>query len=294
MTNIIAFLHTTSAYQAAALQLMVGEANFAAEQLGIPERLPVQTNGLVVAEVGPPTLGVNGAVGTSNYTFSFKRGHLTSVRKRDWMKRLDPSITNVSELSKLSSRIDTNGAYQLATQWLNGLSFNVSALNERFTPHIVQITGRGAAANAVPLPMFQVTWGERPPPFDLMSPLRMHLLGTTPELLELHVRDRKLCGRPPLIVSNQSKLLEPWPTPQDFVEGLFGGLEGYRTVTTPEAVELYVLNSRFREDESSLPEVRRGPVQMSRVARKHLSNILINFDTYQMGRYETVLSRLWS
>ena len=283
MTNIIAFLHTTSAYQAAALQLMIGEANFAAEQLGIPERLPVQTNRLVIAEVGPPALGVNGAVGTSNYTFGFDHGHLTSVRKRDWMKRLDPPITNVSELSKLSSRIDTNGAYQLATQWLNGLSFMVSALNERFVPQIVQVPGGGAAAKTVALPMFQVTWGEKPPPFDMVNPLRMRLLGSTLELLELHVRDHKLCGRPPLVVSNQAKLLEPWPTPRDYVEGLFGGPEGYRAVTAPETVDLYVLNSRFREDELSLPEVRLGPVRMNGSSRQQLADILVDFDTYQWG-----------
>ena len=35
MTNVMAMLHTTAAYQAAALQLMVGEANFDAKHFDL-------------------------------------------------------------------------------------------------------------------------------------------------------------------------------------------------------------------------------------------------------------------
>lgn len=295
MTNLITFLHTTAAYQAAALQLMIGEANFTAAQLGISERLPAETNQLHVAEVGPVSRGVNGAVGTSNYVFGFDHGRLRSVRKTDWMKRLDPPVTNLNQFSNRISHIDTNGAYQLATQWLAKLSLDVSLLNVKFTPQVTQPTapapriraGRGelnprSPSIKSPLPIFLVTWGERPP-HDMMNPVRLRLLGTTPELLELDLRDRQFLGRPPLVVSNKAELLGPLPRPREFVERLFGGPEGYRTIAEPHKVELCVLNSRFQETEMGLPAVRAGPVVLTQTKQQKLSRILLDFDTYQWG-----------
>ncbi len=88
MTNVIAFLHTTTAYQTAALQLMVGEANFAARQLDLKESLPIvvpaDTNNW---EVEPPPMGLGGDITTSNYFFEFHEGRLKTIRKNDWIKK---------------------------------------------------------------------------------------------------------------------------------------------------------------------------------------------------------------
>ena len=71
----MAFLHTTTAYQTAALQLMVGEANFTAKQLDLKEPLPIvipaDTNKW---EVMPPPMGVGGMILTSNFDFEFGGG----------------------------------------------------------------------------------------------------------------------------------------------------------------------------------------------------------------------------
>ncbi len=41
MTNVIAYLHTTFAYQSAVMQLAVGQANFDAQVLHLRETLPI-------------------------------------------------------------------------------------------------------------------------------------------------------------------------------------------------------------------------------------------------------------
>jgi hypothetical protein len=99
----------------------------------------------------------------------------------------------------------------------------------------------------------------------------------------LHVRDRKVFSRPPLVVSNAAELLDPMPLPRDIVQALFGGPEGYETIAAPAAVELSLLNSRFREGEAELPEIRAGPKSVSARSQKQLSRILLDFDTYQWG-----------
>ena len=76
MTNIIELLHTSAAYQAAAVQLMIGHANFVSKQLDLPDVIPTATNQLKFCDANSPALGVNGDLGSSNYTFNFEQGRL--------------------------------------------------------------------------------------------------------------------------------------------------------------------------------------------------------------------------
>ena len=75
LTNIIAYLHTTLAYQSAAMQLMVGQANFDAQQLHLQETLPItvpaNTNEWHLAM--PPDC-VTGTLTTPNYFYRFNAG----------------------------------------------------------------------------------------------------------------------------------------------------------------------------------------------------------------------------
>jgi hypothetical protein len=296
VTNFIAFLHTTAAYQAAVVQLMIGEANFAAQQLGLPETVPTATNLLVIAEVQPPARGVGGAVGTTNYTFSFDKGRLRLLRKRDWLKKISPPGTNLFDLTRQPSLLDTNGAHQLATQWLAALDVDVAALEQNQRRHMLQIATpniasgellataqAGQRATKILTPLFVISWGERPPPRDFMNAARVKLLGSTKELLELDVQEDAGWKRPRLVVTNKAELLGPLPSPRHFIEELFGGRETTRIVEAPEQVTGFVLNSRFDNEESTLPEIRRGPVSISKIAARQLTKILLDFDTYYWG-----------
>ena len=171
MTNIIAFLHTTAAYQTAALQLMVGQANFAAQQLDLKEPLPIvisaDTN---KSEVMPPPMGIGGMILTSNYNFEFNKGYLVSVGKMKWLEKVSPPITNTLELANQPSLLDTNSAYQLATQWLAKISVDVSKLERKFPPQIFQISARRrdedgkilpGISNNIAIPLFIIGWGDQ-------------------------------------------------------------------------------------------------------------------------------------
>jgi len=46
-------------------------------------------------------------------------------------------------------------------------------------------------------------------------------------------------------------------------------------------VEAFVLSSRFGEEESKLPGIRQGPIRAVRDKARRLSDVLLDFDTYQ-------------
>src|ERR1035438_3507835 len=106
MTNVIAYLHTTFAYQSAAMQLMVGQANFQAQQLHLAEPLPIvapaSTNEWNVAM---PPEGVSGGFATSNYIYQFREGKLVSIQKKTQRRGAAPNPAETQP-----SLIDTNGA----------------------------------------------------------------------------------------------------------------------------------------------------------------------------------------
>jgi hypothetical protein len=310
MTNIIAFLHTTAAYQTAALQLMVGQANFAAQQLDLKEPLPIvisaDTN---KSEVMPPPMGIGGMILTSNYNFEFNKGYLVSVGKMKWLEKVSPPITNTLELANQPSFLDTNGAYQLATQWLAKISVDVPKLERKYPPQIFQISARRrdedgkilpGISNNIAIPLFIIGWGDpmkqfprtnylgealSPRPPSAMSSVRMEVLGTTKELLSLHIRDTNFFARPPLQLTDAVELLGPLPPPRHFVEELFGGKDAYETVANPDKVEAWLLNTYEDQHDNGLPPERVGPKKLSSGffgtgTDKTFSDILLDFDSY--------------
>jgi hypothetical protein len=311
MTNIIAFLHTTAAYQTAALQLMVGQANLAAKQLDLKESLPIvvpaDTN---QSEVMPPPMGIGGMILTSNYDFEFSGGYLTGISKKDWLKKVSPPVTNTLELANQPSLLDTNNAYQLATQWLTKISMDVPKLERKFPPRIFQPASRprdtngiflAGVTNATSIPLYLIGWGDplegflrtnrlgRPlPPRrpNALDAVYVQILGTTKELLSLHIRDTNFFTQPPLILTNAGELLGPLPPPRHFVEQMLGGKDAYETVVNPDKVEAWLLNSSYGGDEIVAKTNRTSAVRLKPAAAKQFSDILLNFDSYAWGMYK--------
>ena len=289
ITNIIQFLHTTAAYQAAVANLLVGEANFAANQLNLQDWTPIEgTNGAIV-EVMPPPLGVGGGIVTSNHFLNFEKGRLRTVQKRDWLKKISPTATNLLFLVSRPSLLDTNSAYQLATQWLTSLSVDVRAMEQKFPPRILQIPARKIDANGrnlpgtsnnVATPLFEIAWGNRQPPTEFLNPVRVKILGTSKELLALDIRDDSIFQGTPLLVTNASQLLGPIPFPQHFVEELVGGVAAYAAVAFPEKVEAWLLTS-YADEASRENAPRTKAIQLSPAKAKRFSDPLLGFDSYQ-------------
>jgi hypothetical protein len=295
-TNIIAFLHTTAAYQTAAVQLMVGEANFAAKQLDLHEPLPIvapaNTNQWNIA---PPPMGVGGMILTSNYNFDFLKGRFLRISEKNWLAKISPPAKNLDCLTHRISLIDTNEAYQLATQWLARLSVDVGALERKFPPHVAQSETRVARTNQfgkietveIPIPVYMVNWSKTSYLIPGMNPVFVKIYGPTKGLLSLGFRGDML-GQipfvsPPLTVTNATALLGPLPPPDHFVKQLFGGGAAYETVQSPDYVEAWLLNTGPDEDEDGKQTVRVGPKKLWTWTAKSFSNILLDFNSYAWG-----------
>src|ERR1035437_1098237 len=252
MTNIIAYLHTTLAYQSAAMHLMVGQADFEARQLHLTEPLPIvapaSTNNWTVAM--PPD-GVTGRLATTNYFYQFQAGKLFSIIKRPLGRG---AIPNPAESQP--SLIDTNDAYQLATQWLAAISVDVPALESKYAHSVMQFGARtqgirnrssASATNNLKSPVFRVTWGgphgRQPGSNRTDTPITMEILGSTKQCTGLRIQNLEFLKSPPLLVTNAAALLGTPPPPQHFVEEFLGGKAAYAAVAQPDKVTAWLFSS---------------------------------------------------
>ena len=211
MTNLLTSI--SLAYKLAALQLMLSEAGYFSEKLQLATPHPLQTTDLVAAHVSPPALGFGGTIQTTNYAFSFG-----SSGKLCFVSQFVPGLPDTTEaiqqrrreLAKKTSLIDTNGAWLLATQWLQALDADMPALAR--LPHTVEqeyfLDPLVPAAGRQPVPIFNVIWGEE---FD--SPVNVRLHGVTKLPLAIRFENCALLRRPPLVITNATEL-NARPDPQ--------------------------------------------------------------------------------
>ena len=159
------------AYRFVAMAIMLAQINVFCGRLALPVDHPlVESDVRDGSHVGPPApAGFSGSVLTDRYFFGFGRGHLANFYKRGFTPSSDAEMKKRNlELAKQMSLIDTNGAYQLATNWLTQMCIDLSALESKYRLNITQWryysevqTGgqlRPVAREAVMLPVFQVEW----------------------------------------------------------------------------------------------------------------------------------------
>jgi hypothetical protein len=112
--------------------------------------------------------------------------------------------------------VNTNGAYQLATQWLSAIWVDVPLLEKRYKLHFYQwfrwfasvdwINASelvGADTNKIMLPIYDVIWRQTDTPA-----VKVTVFGPTKELMEFEMNDVSLSRRPPIVISNWQELLE--------------------------------------------------------------------------------------
>ena len=218
-------LHATLSFRAAVVQRMLEEANWVAGALKLPTRHPIQITDIQNAYILPPfscilpgtnllydiripreqrlralKFGPNGWIATTNFQFYFREGRLWQV-----MRLSRPNVEYLADsldtLVSKPSLIDTNGAYQLATQWLAAVDMNMAAVSQlKWTVNQLHYKIRGAT-NYIALPLFYVDFGNKHhsangnlPAFD--EPLiSVEVLGTSKELQNLIINDLSLSRR---------------------------------------------------------------------------------------------------
>jgi len=262
-------------YRAAVIQRMLAEANWAAARLKLPTKRPIQVTDVQDDYICAPwfsvlhgtnrfpdtifgshifdpdipreqrvralKIGLYGRIDTMNFEFGFDQGRLLHVQRLS-----EPTVEyyarNLDDLIGKTSLIDTNGAYQLATQWLAAVDVDMAALSKlKWTVNQLHYLARGAT-NAVTLPLYYVDFGTKHYPasgnlhaFD--EPLvSVKILGTTKELIELHILDNSFCRRSPLLVTNALDLIR---TPNPSVKQLQNPITARAYALTPEQVSNY-------------------------------------------------------
>ncbi len=205
---------TTKAYQNEALRLVIQDANKVARELQLPEVLPITESNLTHVYIGPfgfsYQLQAVGNITTSNYWYFVKRGNKFSDltvaeidnRCRDYMAHYRWAI----------SKLDTNAAYQLATQWLSKAYMDVQGLNRDYNVRItLDPYWNGVKMGQMPkrtfTPIYIVSWLPRRQEADsdgAVASVELFLPKQT--LLSLSVDNPKYILRPPLVFTNFATL----------------------------------------------------------------------------------------
>jgi len=192
----------TEPYQQEALNALIGEANQIARKLGLDEHLPITLTNLVAFFVLPRQGNLAwkavGTIGTHNYSY-----YASKDNKFCYLERTNPE----AEVAKWRqqylwpiSRMDTNGAYCLATQWLSAVSIDVTALNRDCNLRVQALTPQGRKEGARFLPLYTVYWVKRVGGHG--STASVQLFAPTQTALHLRVEDPKYILRAPLVLTN--------------------------------------------------------------------------------------------
>jgi len=196
MAMIQTINHKTLPYQATVRQQMLAEANYFASQLHLPMSylmriadirysivfdpwygtiketnapyFPATFFGRDICNTNIPReqrlcalkIGVSGTLETTNFFFSFGEGKLLMVERLS-EHAVEYYAHDLNKLVGQPSLIDTNGAYQLATQWLAAVDVDMTALNKlKWTVNQLHYKAHGTT-NYVTLPLYYVDFGSK-------------------------------------------------------------------------------------------------------------------------------------
>jgi hypothetical protein len=212
-----AAMFTTKAYHDEALRLVIQEANRAAQALQLSESLPIAETDLVQQFINPFGYAYAkkaiGNVTTTNYTYYVSQGnkfsYLEGTRQEADCRRFQKLYTWPL------SRVDTNQAYQLATQWLAAVSMDVAALSRDCSVVVKPDSDYVHPPQGKFVPVYYVYWRKRNTEAGRVADVPAGVRVFTPDktLLQLRVEDPKYILRLPLVFTNLAYLLSQTNAP---------------------------------------------------------------------------------
>lgn len=203
---------TSAEYERTAAQMVLQEANRVAEDMRFgDEVLPITETNAMRLRVSPfgfsykfNTLG--GVVYTSNYIYKVGRGNkFSGLVVADY----DQTCLRLKRTLVALEQMDTNAAYQLATQWLTTAGVDVPKLNLDCETHVAVSTHWTGLMKLGDMPtkdfppFYYVWWTSSQKDvhgFDDAAYVELFL--PTKKLLQLNVRDPKYVLREPLVFTN--------------------------------------------------------------------------------------------
>lgn len=210
---------TTRPYEQEALKLVLAEANRVAKELNLPEQLPITKTNLTRTFIGSYGMSLAprkmiGNVHTRDYGYFVSVGHKLSYVEG---AHQDQDCLNWMEQYRWpKSRIDTNAAYQLATQWLAAARMDVASLNRDCQVHIEpdRFANGEEDRSGKFVPIYFVYWESAQNKAEGYGNVAsVKLLAPTKTLISLRVEDSKYILRPPLVFTNLAYLLSQTNAP---------------------------------------------------------------------------------
>ncbi len=206
-----ALMFTTKAYQDEAFRLVLQEANRVATELRLPEKLPITETDLVTRFISSfgyaHAKQAIGNVTTRKYTYYISEGnkfsYLEGTHQAEDCRRYQRLYTWPL------SRMDTNEACQLASQWLAAVSMDVAALSRDCSVVVKPESEYVHPPQGKFVPVYYVFWRKRNAGTGHIGNVPAGVRVFTPDkaLLQLRVEDPKYILRAPLVVTNLGYLL---------------------------------------------------------------------------------------
>jgi hypothetical protein len=182
---------------------MLAEANYAAVHLHLHVNPPITQAEIRRAYVAPPRLLRHlASLDTDDYSFGFgESGRLRFITLlHPFGNQPLPRLRR--RLALIHTEMTSEGAYELATNWLTALSVDVAALDRKYAATKRQHFYLGGGSRRILLPIFDVLWGSADKPSVIVS-----VYGLTGDLLQLRQTDESFSGRPAGSENNVEYLL---------------------------------------------------------------------------------------
>jgi hypothetical protein len=207
-------MFTTRAFQQEGLKLVTEEANRAAAELNLPEVIPITESNIVQAFISPFGFTYEtrmlGNITTSNYCYGVERDYKFN---QVTITEIDNHCRQYAEKYQWPlSRLDTNAAFQLATQWLSAVHTDVQKLNRDCVVHVVldpywNDVKLGQLPKDKFTPIYYLWWSPKGSKgVSDFTGASVELFLPTKTLLSLSVKDPKYVLRPPVVFTNLAAL----------------------------------------------------------------------------------------
>ena len=196
---------TTRAYQREATKMVIQEANKVALELQLSDAVPITESNSQVY-ISPFGFAyahrMVGTVETTNFVY-----YISLANKFSYLEgthQLEDCRKFLAAYTWPLDRVDTNSAYELATQWLAAVHMDVQALNRDCR---ISVTVDTAYVEAPPdrfVPIYWITWIPKDGSIPCAADVRLCLPAKA--LLQLRVEDPKYISRKPLVFPNLAAL----------------------------------------------------------------------------------------
>jgi hypothetical protein len=215
---MIETLRTSLAYKLVVAGMVLSAMNSIRERLNLSSK-PIEPKDIIGFYVSPPGLDkkpmLPGVANfeTANFMFIFRDAKLYCVMNTQTNVE---SVEHYREWAKMPSLVNSNEAYQMATNWLSSVYVDVAALNRKYPVDVWQRsfwatppTNWGEqGSNLTKLPLYYVTWTKG----DYQA-AKVGIFGPTKQFIGLTIgdpdrgEDAWLCNHVYFMVTNQKELL---------------------------------------------------------------------------------------